>query len=88
MNNDFYGRPQCASAQTQLWDSFCLFLLLHGTIYMCMCEFVCVCCVCMGVYYVCVCVYNIYVLYYKYFACCFFLKFVTSFIVLHFDFCF
>lgn len=36
----------------------------------------------------CVCVYDIYVVYYKYFACyiCF-LKFVTSFIVLHFDFC-
>lgn len=68
MNNDFYGRPQCASAQTQLWDSFCLFLLLHGTIYMCMCEFVCVC---VWVYIMCVCVYNIYVLYYKYFACCF-----------------
>lgn len=54
--------------------------------------YICVC-VSLRVYVLCVygcilCVYNIYVLCYKYFACCFFLKFVTSFIVLHFDFCF
>lgn len=49
----FYGRPQCASAQTLLWDFF-LFLLLHGTIYMYVCRCVSVC-----VYVLCSFIINI-----------------------------
>lgn len=62
----------------------------YMVLYICVCVSLCVCVLCVYgcILCVCVCVYNIYVLYYKYFACCFFLKFVTSFIVLHFDICF